>query len=415
MFQPTELFLALRYSRTRRRGGFAAFINRVSMLGILLGVMALIVVTSVMNGFENELKKRILGVVPHVTVTAPERGTIANWHALDSAIAWPTQVVGRSPYVSAEGVIQGESSLKPVLLQGIYPEQEAADSLIKTMMVQGQLEYLRAGEYGLVVGRSLARQLSLWPGASVRIMAAEGQRYTPLGTLPAQRQFRIVGLFEAGSEVDQQLVFLHATDAAKLFRYAPQHVTGIRLYLNDAFAAGQVAVAVRNSLPAPAAGEQPYVVDDWHSRYGRLFAAVQMEKTMMMIMLALVVAVAAFNAVSALVMLVQDKRGDMAVLQTLGLTPRRIYIVLVLQGMYTGGLGATLGLVFGVLLTLLLNPLLSTLGVNVFGYGETLPFAFNGQQIIAVWLLALGLSLLSTLYPAWRAAQIQPAEALRYE
>lgn len=415
MFQPTELFLALRYSRTRRRGGFAAFINRVSMLGILLGVMALIVVTSVMNGFEGELKKRILGVVPHVTVTAAERGTLANWQALDNKVSWPSQVVARSPYVSAEGVIQGEASLKPVMLQGIYPEFEPADSLIKTMIVQGHIADLQAGEYGIIVGRSLARNLGVWPGASVRIMAAEGQRYTPLGTLPAQRQFRVVGLFEAGSEVDQQLIFLHGDDAAKLFRYAPEHVTGIRLYLTDAFAAGQVAEELRHILSQQLMADPPLVVNDWHSRYGRLFAAVHMEKTMMMIMLALVVAVAAFNAVSALVMLVQDKRGDMAVLQTLGLTPKRIYAVLVLQGMYTGGLGAALGLALGVLLTLLLNPLLSAFGVNVFGYGEVLPYAFNGQQITAVLLLALSLSLLSTLYPAWRAAQIQPAETLRYE
>src|SRR5690554_6733052 len=239
MFQPTELFLALRYSRTRRRGGFAAFINRVSMLGILLGVMALIVVTSVMNGFEGELKKRILGVVPHVTVTAAERGTLSDWQALNSRIVWPGQVIARSPYVSAEGVIQGGASLKPVMLQGIYPEFEPADSLIKNMMVQGKIIDLNAGEYGIILGRSLARNLGVWTGSSVRIMAAEGQRYTPLGTLPAQRQFRVVGLFEAGSEVDQQLVFLHASDAAKLFRYAPEHVTGIRLYLTDAFAAGQ--------------------------------------------------------------------------------------------------------------------------------------------------------------------------------
>ncbi len=415
MFQPTELFLALRYSRTRRRGGFSAFINRVSMLGILLGVMALIVVTSVMNGFEGELKKRILGVVPHVTVTTAERGTLADWQGLDEKLDWPPQVIARTPYVSAEGVIQGESSLKPVLLQGIYPEREPTDSIMSNMMVQGDLASLQAGQYGIVLGRSLARNLDIWPGSLVRIMAAEGQRYTPLGTLPAQRQFRVVGLFEAGSEVDQQLVFLHAADAAKLFRYEPGHVSGIRLYLNDAFVAASVAEKLRDELLSMPELEESYVVDEWHSRYGRLFAAVQMEKTMMMIMLALVVAVAAFNAVSALVMLVQDKRGDMAVLQTLGLTPQRIYRVLVLQGMYTGVLGAGLGLFFGVVFTLLLNPLLSAFGVTVFGYGEVLPYAFDSQQVITVLVLALGLSLLSTLYPAWRAAQIQPAETLRYE
>lgn len=414
MFQPIELFLALRYSRTRRRGGFAAFINRVSMLGILLGVMALIVVTSVMNGFEGELKKRILGVVPHVTLTSTERAPMAQWQQLDEDIAWPKQVVARTPYVSAEGVVQGGSSLKPVLLQGIYPALEPPQSVLQSMMVQGALTELAPGRYGVIMGRALARDLGLWLGESVRVMAAEGQRYTPLGTMPAQRKFTLVGLFEAESEVDKQLVFLHATDAARLFRYPAEHVTGIRLYLQDAFAAEQVAAQVARQIQA--LPSQPAIqLDAWHSRYGRLFSAVQMEKTMMMVMLALVVAVAAFNAVSALVMLVQDKRSDMAVLQTLGLSPKRIYLVLVCQGMYTGGVGAGLGLLLGLLLTLVLNPLLNALGVSVFDYGHQLPYAFDGQQIISVLVLALGLSLLATLYPAWRAAQVQPAETLRYE
>lgn len=414
MFQPTELFLALRYSRTRRRGGFAAFINRVSMLGILLGVMALIVVTSVMNGFEGELKKRILGVVPHVTLASADRTPVADWQQLDQSIRWPKQVVARTPYVSAEGVVQSQSSLKPVLLQGIYPALEPAQSVLQSMMVQGAITQLEPGDYGVIMGRALARDLGIWVGESVRLMAAEGQRYTPLGTMPAQRKFTLVGLFEAESEVDKQLVFLHATDAARLFRYPKEHVTGIRLYLQDAFAAERVAANVTSQLQA-LPGQSNIQTDAWHSRYGRLFSAVQMEKTMMMVMLALVVAVAAFNAVSALVMLVQDKRSDMAVLQTLGLTPKRIYLVLVFQGMYTGGVGAGLGLLFGLLLTVALNPLLTVFGVSVFDYGHKLPYAFDGQQIASVLLLALGFSLLSTLYPAWRAGQVEPAETLRYE
>lgn len=412
MFQPTEVFLALRYSRTRRRGGFATFINRVSTLGILLGVMALVVVTSVMNGFENELKKRILGVVPQITITSANGVPFTNWQQLEQQIVWPTQVVARQPYVSTEGVIQSDSSLKPVLLQGVLPEQEQAKGVLSSMMVTGDLSRLQAGEYGIILGRSLALALDVWPGAKVRLMAAEGQSYTPLGIFPAQRQFRVVGFFAADSEVDQQVVFLHAEDAAKLFRYQTGQVTGLRLYLQDAFAAPQVAERLRQSFQQQ---DLELFVDDWQSRYGRLFAAVRMEKAMMMIMLALVVVIAAFNAVSARVMLVQDKRGDIAILQTLGLTPQRIYLVLVCQGAYMGILGAGLGVLLGVGLTLSLNPLLQAFSVSVFGTGEQLPYLFNFAHIAAIFVLALMLSLLSTLYPAWRAAQVQPAEILRYE
>ncbi|MCC5856242.1 MAG: lipoprotein-releasing ABC transporter permease subunit [Idiomarina sp.] len=412
MFRPTELFLALRYSRSRRRAGFAAFISRVSMFGILLGVMALVVVTSVMNGFEGELKDRILGVVPQVTLTQTQQTPMPNWQTLDAAVVWPRQVVRRTPFVSAEGVVQGQSDLQPVLLQGIFPEFEGADSVLRDLFISGQVDDLQAGQYGIVIGRALAIRLGLWVGDRIRITAAAGQHSTPLGMMPAQRQFTIVGLFEAGSDVDKQVVFLHGRDAARLFRYPDGQVTGIRLYLNDAFQAGRVA----NALNAQSIiQEQDVFVEDWSVRYGRLFSAVQMEKTMMVIMLGLVVVVAVFNAVSALVMLVRDKRGDIAVLQTLGLSPRRIYVTLVLQGMYTGVVGVVTGVLLGVLLTVTLNPILAGLGVSVFSYGELLPYDIQLHQVSVIAVVALVLTLLSTLYPAWRAARVLPAETLRYE
>ena len=409
MFQPAELFLALRYGRSKQRAGFAAFISRVSMLGIMLGVMALIVVTSVMNGFEQELKTRILGMVPHVTISSAEQRALEDWESVLDELRMPSQVLAAAPFVSVEGVLQGDGHLQPLLLQGVFPEYEPLSSPLSSVMVHGSLADLTAGSYGVIVGRPLANRMGLWPGSRVRLIAAEGQRVTPLGVMPAQRQFTVVGIFDAGSEVDQSMVLIHGQDAARLVRFPQGHVSGIRLYLQDAFQAGHVVHRL-----SPQLDEQQYRMSEWRVRYGNLFSAVQMEKTMMMVMLSLVVAVAAFNAVSALVMLVQDKRGDIAVLQTLGLTPKRIYTTLVYQGMYTGVMGATLGLLLGVIITVLLNPLLMLFEVSIFSYGEQLPYVFDAAQILLIFCFAIILCFFSTLYPAWRAAQVQPAETLRY-
>ncbi|CUS49316.1 MAG: ABC-type lipoprotein export system permease component LolC [Idiomarinaceae bacterium HL-53] len=414
MFKPTELFIAFRYSRSKRKSSFTRFIRKVSMLGITLGVMSLIVVTSVMNGFEDQLKTRILGLVPQVTLQAANGATLADWERQLASFELPVAVEAHAPYVAAEGLIQGPQKLQPVLLQGVFPSLEPAQSLLHEAMLQGRLTDLRPGEYGLIVGRTLASQLNVWVGDSVRIIAAEGQRYTILGAMPAQRNFRVVGLFSAGSEIDDQVVFLHAQDAQRLFRYETGHVSGIRLYLDDAFNAPQVVSELTNSQRFQRL-DAPLTATGWEARYGRLFAAVKMEKTMMVVMLALVVAVAAFNAISALVLLVQDKKGDIAVLQTLGMTPQRIYQTLVWQGVYTGGVGAFSGVLLGVAITLALNPLLRLIGVSVFGQGERLPFVFMPTQIAAIFVLAIVLTLIATLYPAARAARINPAEILRHE
>lgn len=413
MFQPAELFIALRYSRSKRKKGFAAFIRRVSTLGITLGVMALVVVSSVMNGFENELKTRILGLVPHVTVGHESERKLNDWQGLVNSLELPRQVEAYSPFVSADGLVQGTQKMQPVRLQGVFPEYEPAQSILRSSLVQGRLSQLEAGQYGIILGRSLASQMNVWLGDSVRVMAAEGQRYTLLGAMPAQRTFTVVGLFAAGSEVDEQIVFIHGTDAQRLFRYSADEVSAVRLYLDDAFHAQQTVTQLNRSINSNQLG--PFEAQGWEERYGRLFAAVKMEKTMMMVMLALVVAVAAFNAVSALVMLVQDKRGDIAVLQTLGMTPKRIYRTLLLQGLYTGGVGASVGLILGLLITVSLNPIFAIVGMSIFGQGEALPYDFQFSQIAMVFVLAIILTLLATLYPAARAAHIRPAEILRHE
>lgn len=420
---PVAVFLALRYSRSRARSAFTRFISHFVMAGIMLGVMALIVVTSVMNGFENEMKTRILGVVPQVTIVAlqPSAGEgeqsrarrttpIADWQHYSNAWAWPSAVQQVSPFVQSEGLVQGHSLMQAVMLQGVFPEFEPADSVLRQSITVGNLGHLRAGEYRLLLGRPLAREMGVQVGDRVRVTAAKGQQHTPLGLMPAQRQFTVAGFFEVGADIDQQMVVLHATDAARLFRYPNDHVTGLRLWLNDAFSANQVTKALTaQDVPGD------WQIDSWQERFGQLFAAVRMEKGMMMIMLSLIVVIAAFNAVSALVMLIQDKRGDIAILQTLGLNQQKLYQTLLLQGMYSGVMGSILGLVLGLAVSFSLNGLLSALGITVFSQGMELPVVVQPLQIFTIVVAAMVLTLLATLYPAWRAARMQPASILRYE
>jgi len=412
MFQPVSLYLALRYSRSRYRSPFTRFISRFSMLGILLGVMALIVVTSVMNGFEAQLKTRILGVVPQVTVVPQDGSPMQDWQQVADQIEWPAQVQHVSPFVQAEGLVQGARGLQAVLIQGVFPEQEPEFSVIRDNMITGSLNNLQPGSWAMLMGRPLSSQLDIFPGERVRLIAAQGQHYTPLGLMPAQRQFSVNGLFELGSEVDSQLVLLHGDDAARLFRMRQGEVSGLRLYLQDAFQAAQVSRSLSHN---PIVQQASLTTQSWESRYGRLFQAVRMEKAMMMIMLGLIVAVAAFNAVSALIMLVQDKRADIAILQTLGLGRAGVYKTLLLQGMYSGVVGAFGGIIAGLLVTFGLNDVLALVGADIFGQGEQLPVVIDRSQVALIAGAALTLTFLATLYPAWRAAQIQPAETLRYE
>lgn len=412
MFQPAFLFIGLRYARSRRGSTFTRFINRFSLIGIVVGVAALVVVTSVMNGFENELKNRILGVVPQVTIQHSDQPALSNWADLNDSLNYPSDVIFSAPYVQIESVLQGRSQLSAVMLQGLHPEYEAEHNVVSQHMVRGAISNLQAGEFGVLLGRPLAYQLDIQVGEQVRIVAAAGGQFTPLGVMPAQRMFTVVGLYEVGSDIDRQLAIAHADDVARLLRFSPGDVSGIRLYLNDAFHAQRVAAHLRPQL-----NPEEYQVGEWGDRYGRLFAAVRMEKGMMLIMLALVVAVAAFNVVSAFVMLIHDKRHDIAILQTLGYGHRGVYSMLMVLGTFNGVVGTLIGVALGLVFTELLNPFLDLLGVAIMAYtdGDGLPMLRSVWQIFFISAISISLTLLATLYPAWRASKIQPAQALRYE
>ena len=409
MFQPVVLFIGLRYSRARQGSAFTAFINRFAFAGIALGVMALVVVMSVMNGFEGQLKERILGAVPQVTLTdADSKTELADWQKTQKQLPQMDLVKGSIPYVQTQGILQFSEKMSVANIQGIYPDTGAVPPSLTDKMVSGNWKNLEAGSYHIVIGERLAQKQGIAVGDTIRIIAAQGGVYTPFGLVPSQRRFVVSGLFAMGSEVDESVVFAHGSDLARLIRLPKGHVTGLQLFLDDAFQAPQVAQSLRNQTELS--------VSDWRENYGQLFEAVGMEKRMMWLMLALIIAVAAFNTLSALVMVINDKRHDIAILQTLGLSNSHIRAVFLLQGLYNGVLGSLLGVILGLLLSWYLNDILSLFGARIFaGSEEGLPIIINVLQVIVTAVAAIVLTLVATLYPASQAAHVQPSEALRYD
>ncbi|MBY6062781.1 lipoprotein-releasing ABC transporter permease subunit [Pseudidiomarina sediminum] len=412
MYQPFTLFLALRYGRARHGQGFTRFIQRVSLVGIVLGVAALIIVGSVMNGFENELKQRILSVVPQLEIRHEQGKGIENWQQLAAQLPEVTGQQAVVAEVSSAGVLQSAGKLQAVSVQGIFPEQAHSEVQLAPLQEHlraGQID-LRAGDFHVVLGASLAQQLDVWPGQQLRLIAAGGGIYTPLGLLPAQRLVTVRAVVQLQSEADQHLVVMHGSDLARILRMAPQQVSGLRYYFNDPF---QALPAV---APLQAAVAEPLVVESWRQQFGHLFDAVRMEKHMINLMLSLIVAVAAFNIVSSLMMVVQDKRADVAILQTMGLSAARVRRVVVLQGLATGVLGSCLGLALGLLISFFVNPIMTTLGIDLsFAGPQGLPVLIEPLQVAVIVLVALALTFLATLFPAWQASRMLPAHALRYE
>ena len=406
MFQPVSVYIGLRYSRSNHGKGFVSFITFFSIIGIVLGVASLITVVSVMDGLEQEQKRRVLGLVPHVLISNSD-DKLEDWQALQAELVALAQVKHVTPFQESEALIQSESALQGVLIHGIMPEFEQ-HNIIQSAMEYGQLNALAEQPFGIVLGQALARNLQVGLGDTVRLTLPNKTIFTPMGRVPVHRTFTIVGLFNVGSQVDESMVYIHIKDGAKLHRKKGDGVEQLRLYLHDAFNAKAVIEELNTRYP-----QFTYV--SWQESQGALFAAVSMEKNMMWLMLSLIVAVAAFNIVSALVMVVIDKQGEISILQTLGLDRIGIVKIFITQGLTNGIWGVVFGVTLGVLLTLNLNTLFDVLGVSLLGAGQELPVALDATNITMIVGSALLMSFVATLYPAYRAAQTQPAEVLRNE
>ncbi len=415
MFRPLEAFVGLRYLRAKRKNHFISFISLISMLGIALGVMALIVVLSVMNGFEKELRGRILGMVSHVTVSS-FRGPLPEWKELrEQGLSHP-DVIGGAPYTEAEAMISNRSSVSGALIRGIDPALEIEVSDIHEHMEFGKLSDLKPGDYGIVLGSGLANTLDVVPGDRVTMVTPQATA-SPVGFLPRLRRFEVVGVFEIGVyEYDRSSAIIHYEDASKLFRL-DGGVSGIRLKLDDL----DLAPLVRYDLKQDIGLE--YWVSDWTLRHANYFKAVRTEKTVMFIILSLIVAVAAFNIVSTLVMVVTDKQADIAILRTLGMSPLSIMWVFMVQGTLIGLIGTLAGLVGGIAVASHVDVIIPALEQffrtqflprGVYPITE-LPSEMKQSDIIRITLLSFGISVVATLYPALRASKTQPAAALSYE
>jgi lipoprotein-releasing system permease protein len=412
---PLEIFVGLRYTRAKRRNHFISFISAISMLGIALGVMALIVVLSVMNGFENELRGRILGMVSHVTVSS-FGGPLHGWQSLRDQTMENPAVIAGAPYIEAEAMISNLSSVSGALIRGIDPEYETGVSEIHENMEFGALTDLVAGEYGIILGSGLANSLDVVPGDRVTMVTPQATS-SPLGFLPRLRRFKVVGIFEIGVyEYDRSSALIHYQDASRLFRL-DGGVTGLRLKLDDL----DLAPRVRQELKQTVGFE--YWVSDWTLRHSNYFKAVRTEKTVMFIILSLIVAVAAFNIVSTLVMVVTDKQADIAILRTLGMSPLSVMWVFMVQGTLIGLIGTLLGLAAGVTVALQIDVIVPALEQffqtqflprGVYPITD-LPSEMKQADVIKITLLSFGVSVLATLYPALRASKTRPAEALSYE
>jgi len=416
--RPYELLVGLRYTRARRgsgRNGFVSFIAAVSMLGIALGVAALIVVLSVMNGFQEELRTRILSVASHIEIRGLD-GSMADWRAVADQVRANPAVQGEAPYVLGQAMISAAGANRGALIRGIDPSLENTVDDISTRMRAGRLTDLKPGEFGIVLGVELAHALGVRVGDDVVVITPQGT-VTPAGTLPRVKSFHVVGVFEVGMfEFDSGLALIDLADAQKLYRLG-YDVTGVRLKLDDLFAAPRVAREIATTLPLNVE------VRDWTLNHANFFRAVAIEKRMMFLILILIVAVAAFNIVSAQVMVVTDKQADIAILRTQGASPASILAIFIIQGALVGTLGTLLGVAGGLALAFNVEtvvPFVERLfGVQFLDktvyYISELPSQVQSGDVMLIAAIAFALTLLATIYPSWRASRVNPAEALRYE
>lgn len=414
MFNSFETMIGLRYVRARRRNHFISFISLTSMFGVGLGVMALITVLSVMNGFEKELKERILGMASHATVMA-DADVLDNWQPIAEEVAHHPDIVGVAPYFHAEGMLVHDKQVNGTIIRGILPTEEPKVSTVIDSMIQGDINDLKAGEFNIVLGKELSRKLGLFIGDKVTLIAPQAN-VTPAGILPRLKRFTLVGIFEVGMhEFDSALALIHMDDALRLFRKTGP--SGLRLKTNNILNAPVISREIVAQLPGR------YRVVDWTQRHANFFRALKTEKTVMFVILLLIVAVAAFNIISTLVMMVSDKQADIAVLRTLGASPGSILKVFMIQGTLIGFVGIAIGVIGGVWLASNIETIVPAiesmlgrkfLSADVY-YISDLPSDMHWNDVITISIVAFVLCLLATIYPALRAAKTQPAEALRYE
>lgn len=414
MFRPLALFIGLRYTKAERKNGFISFISFISMIGLTLGVAVLITVLSVMNGFDREMKSRILGMVSQANVMSYD--ILGDWQDLSKKIQDnDDNVLATAPFIQLQGMLTAHGQVSGIVLSGIEPEYEKKVSVVNDYMVSGSFDDLKAGEFGIVLGESKASEMGVGLGDKVTIVLPEASP-SPAGVIPRFKRFTLVGTFRINNEIDGLMGFVAMKDAGAVLRL-PDGAQGIRLKLHDIFKAPESA------QKAQSLDRERLMANDWTYTHGNLFSAVQMEKAMIGLLLFLIVIVAAFNIVSSLIMLVTDKKSDIAILKTFGASPRLIMQVFVVQGMIIGVIGTVMGTILGVALALSVNDILvfvsKLFGVSLFNTSvypvDYLPSQIQMADVALIVVASFVLSFLMTVYPALKASKIQPAQTLRYE
>ncbi|WP_404436947.1 lipoprotein-releasing ABC transporter permease subunit [Stutzerimonas chloritidismutans] len=415
MFRPLSVYIGARYTRARRRSLFVSFISFTSMIGLALGVLVMIVVLSVMNGFDYEMRTRVLGMVPHATIESPV--PIDDWQSLGQRLTQHPEVSAVAPFIQMQGLLTHRGQVTKTLINAVDPTVEPDVSIIGQFFREGSLDDLTPGEFGIVIGDKAAEKLGVVIGDKITFVAPE-VTVTPAGVFPRMKRFTVRGIFHVGAgEIDGYVAMANIADMARLHRWKPNQVQGLRLRFEDLFQAPRIAWELAGGL-----GDDFYS-RDWTRSHGNLYQAIRMEKAMIGLLLLLIVAVAAFNIISTLVMVVTDKRGDIAILRTLGATPRQIMAIFMVQGTVIGVVGTLAGALLGIFAALNVSNWIAALeglighkflNADVY-FIDYLPSRLMTADVVQVCVAALVLSFFATLYPAWRAARTQPAEALRYE
>jgi len=414
MFKPLALYIGLRYTRAKKKNHFISFISLSSMLGIGLGVMVLITVLSVMNGFDEEIHKRFFGMAPELTVSNQDN-ELGDWQSLEARLAHYPGILAIAPFIGGQGLMSHEGQVLPIVLTGILPEQERAVTHLQDKLLIGDVANLK--HFGIILGKGLAETLGVTLGDNVTIMVPQATA-TPAGMIPRFKRFNVVGVFTAGTgfNFDTKLAFIHINDAQKLLQMGDA-ISGLKMKIANIYAAPEMGAQLEKML-----GDD-YQVGNWTNQFGEFFQAVKMEKSMMFLILLLIIAVAAFNLVSSLVMLVNDKQAEIAILRTQGATPQMILWIFIIQGMLIGGMGTLLGLIGGVTLahnaTTIVTHLQSLFNIKVLSssiyFVDFLPSKILISDLLQVCGIALTMSLMATIYPAYRASKTVIAEALHYE